>query len=498
VLTCDGDNRAGRMSILIRDGRIAEMAPSAAALTSRYPLASVLDASSRIISPGFVNAHYHAESALLRSVTRGHPLSSWGTLTSLRQATEFLLDPANASSFATLGLFAGIDHVLHGTTTATHILPAADEQALKGAMQGHAASGIRAAYVIRGWNQIRGVKDLIPKGGKCAVAFDTDEDITVYSIEKHLRAAKDLGFPPAFELGETRKGVEALKKNFKKHPLRVVKEAGALLPNSRVAHGNHFTPQDLTLLEDAGVMLTVCAGSAARKRTGCPLLVLLASHDIRLALGTDWGSVDMLEELKFLSLLPLTASGVRQFRPLELVRMATINGAHALGLADETGSLEIGKRADLVMYSLDNMVMPFASETTGADVLAETIIDRMSAGRMTDVMIEGEFRVRNQVPVGVDLAAIETDVRALVQRASPRGIPQPPLFFHARTGEPLVPPAEQSFVREKAGPEQRDSAQTSGMKANLTIITSHPPGEKKDKRPELTKNVKRVFGEDDT
>jgi hypothetical protein len=206
----------------------------------------------------------------------------------------------------------------------------------------------------------------------------------------------------------------------------------------------------------------------------------------------------MLEELKLLSSLPMMASGVRQFRPLELVRMATINGAHVLGLADETGSLEVGKRADLVMFSLENMLLPFAAETSGADVLAETIIDRMDGGRIADVMVDGEFRIRNHVPVGVDLGAIESDVRALIQRTSPQGIPQAPSLFHARAGGTIIAAADQSFLRERAGTDQRDSLPGAGMTANLSIIKSNPPGEKKPKLPELTKNVKRVFGEDDT
>jgi 5-methylthioadenosine/S-adenosylhomocysteine deaminase len=495
VLTCDGDNRAGRMSIYVRDGRIADLSPNAAGLTSQYPQADVIDVSARIIAPGFVNAHFHAESPLLRSFTRGHALSSWGTLPSLRQATEFLLDVENEAAFEPIAMFAGIDHLLHGTTTAAASLPGFDEHALKAAVRGYARSGIRTSYVIRGWNQIRVARQALPGQPPCAVAFDTDEDITVYSVEKHLHAAKELGFAPAFELAETRKSADAFKRNFKKNQLRVLTEAGALPPSARVAHGNYFADSDLDLLRKSGGTLTLCAGSAARKKTGCPLLLLLASSDVRVAIGTDWGSVDMLEEVRFLASLPQVAPGVRQFRPLELLRMATINGAHALGLGDEIGSLEAGKRADLIMFSLDNMLHPFAAETTGSDVLAEAIIDRMNSGRLADVMINGEFRIRNHVPAGIDLQPIDLDLRTLIQRASPQGIPHAPSVFLAKTGSPVIASSDQTFTREKKGVDQPEAAHP--MAANLSIITSSTEGAKKQHLPELKKNVKRVFGEDD-
>jgi 5-methylthioadenosine/S-adenosylhomocysteine deaminase len=472
--------------------------PNAATLTSQHPLATIIDVSSRIIAPGFVNAHVHGASVLLRSLTRGYPLSAWNTLVPLRQATEFLLDPSSVSFFEPLALFAGTDHLLHGTTTVADVLPPADVQALGSAVRGHARAGIRSTYTLSGWSQIRGARNQLPPPGSGAVAFDMDEELTIYGIEKHLRAAKELGLPPAFQLGETRKGVDALKRNFKKSPVRVIKEAGALLPQSWVAHGNYFVPADLDLLAESGVTLTICCGSASRKRTGCPVLLHLASRDLRLAVGTDWGSVDMLGELKFLSMLPSLVSGVRQFRALELIRMATINGAHALGIASDTGSLEVGKRADLVMFTLENMFFPLASETAGADVLAETIIERMDAGRVSDVMVDGVFRVRDHVPIDADLKTIEGGIRSLVQRAVPQGIPAIQGSSTARAYGTIVPAADQAFLHEKSPAEHRQSASQSGFSANLTIITSTAGIDEKPKQPEVTKGARRVFGEDDT
>jgi 5-methylthioadenosine/S-adenosylhomocysteine deaminase len=495
VLTCDAENRAGRMSIAIREGRIAEVAPNAAKLTSQHPQAEIIDASGHVVAPGFVNAHFHIESPLLRAFTRGHALSSWNSLASLRQAGEFLHDPANEPVFEPISFFAGIEHLLHGTTTAAAVLPSVDEHALRAAIRGLARSGVRASYVLRGWNQIRAARELLPAPASGAVAFDADEELTLYSLEKHLHAARDLGCAPAFELSETRKSADAFRKNFKKAPLKVLKEAGALPPSARVAHGNYFSPEDLEILKSTGGTLTLCAGSAARKRTGCPLLLLLATSDVRLAIGSDWGSVDILEEAKFLASLPQLAAGVRQFRPLELLRMATINGAHALGVGDEVGSLEAGKRADLIMFRLDNMLQPFAGETTGSDVLAETIIERMNAGRLSDVMIGGEFRVRGHAPVGIDLQRADSDLRTLIQRASPQGIPQAPSIFLARAGVPMMAPSDQTFTREKKGEDR--PAPAAPMAANLSVAFPPHEGSKKQSPPELKKDVKRVFGEDD-
>jgi len=87
----------------------------------------------------------------------------------------------------------------------------------------------------------------------------------------------------------------------------------------------------------------------------------------------------------------LLISGIQELSPLQLVRMGTINGAHALGLSDETGSIEVGKKADLTFFSLHDMRLPVISEYTSAESLSSLLVNHLTSRDVSDVMINGEF-----------------------------------------------------------------------------------------------------------
>ncbi|MBE0556933.1 MAG: amidohydrolase family protein, partial [Proteobacteria bacterium] len=77
VVTCDAHRRTGPMALLVRNGRIAEIVSRSETLRARYPAAEIIDASSRVVVPGFVDAHYHGESFVLRHWTTTVPYGDW-------------------------------------------------------------------------------------------------------------------------------------------------------------------------------------------------------------------------------------------------------------------------------------------------------------------------------------------------------------------------------------------------------------------------------------
>jgi 5-methylthioadenosine/S-adenosylhomocysteine deaminase len=468
--------------------------PSAQTLISLYPGASVVDARERIVLPGFVNAHYHGESVLLRHITRRASYGSWNALPGLRGAFAHLLDPASASGIATLYRTAGFLHLKSGTTAVAEYPAGYTPAVLQGAIENIASAGVRSVFALQTWEQIESFRSSPPALRQFSISLGPEEGYTVYRLDNFVRASTETQFPLAAHLGEARTEVEALRGRFKKSPLRVLKDSGALVPATHIIHCNHIPEKDLDLLRDGGNPVTLCIRSALAKQTGYPLLRSLASHDVTICLGTDWGETDLLGEIRVLRNLRMYFPRIPPYTPLELIRMATINGAHALGIASQTGSLEVGKHADLVMIPFNDVRVPSLSVHPTAEEIAGIITDYCDTGMIADVMAQGVFRVRNGEAARVDGNEILRDFRQLQRAFLPPGAEN-----HEPDHTPGVPliPSDRSEKASLHGQEETMVDVPREKKANM-----RPPGPAPDeslqKFPIVTKKIRKVFGEDDT
>jgi cytosine/adenosine deaminase-related metal-dependent hydrolase len=467
--------------------------PSAHTLTSLYPGAAVVDARDRIVVPGFVNAHHHGESVLLRYITLRASYAAWNALPGLGGAFARLLDPASASDVASLYRIAGFLHLRSGTTTVADYPASYAPAVLQGAIEQVASAGVRSVFALQTWDQIESFRSSPSALRQFSIALGPEDGYTVYSFENLVRASTETQFPLAAHLGETRAEVEALRGRFKKSPLRILKDCGALIPSTHLMHCNHIPERDLDLIRDGGNPVTLCVRSTLAKGTGYPLLRALASRDVTICLGTDWGETDLLGEIRVLRNLRRYFPGVPRYTPLELMRMATINGAHALGIASHTGSLEVGKHADLVMIPCDDVRLPALRANPTAEEVAGVITDYCDTGMIADVMAQGVFRVRNGAAVRVDAGELLREFRRL------QGAFIPPAAEESEPDRSLgvsLVPSEGSDKNGLLGPGGAEEEVPREKNANL-----RPPGpvpeEMPQKFPVITKKIKKVFGEDD-
>jgi 5-methylthioadenosine/S-adenosylhomocysteine deaminase len=514
VITCDPGNRGGRYNLLIRDGRILEISDSLDLFTSLHPYATVFDATGKLIIPGFVNAHMHSESVLLRELTDDLHFGLWKRNIHLSDSIAMLNDEANHEDMLSVALAAYFGHLKAGTTLVGEYGPAVKEKGFVALLQAIERSDVKGVVALQNWDQVGYVRDLGPNRPRCMVSLGAEEEYTVYSFENAVRVAKELDIPIVAHVGEQRESVEAVKRNFQRDILSVLSGFTALSPATILVHCNHLSKQEIQMIERLSLAPVVCARSAMCKQTGYPSLRHLTGRNIRLCVGTDWGTVDVLQELKFLDQLPLLLPNIRRASPLELLRMATINGAHALGQASETGSIETGKRADLAFFQMGDVRLPVHSPHATAQELAGFLIRYLGSGDITDVMIDGEFYVTNsQIVTMLEEDIVEgfrktrekffpeargrlpatedlTGDRAL--QARPKVIP----FITQQRPAPAVTEGfEEGFQNREKTPKP---VQEEEGAANLEPPVS--PNSKADvtnKKPELPKDVKRVFGEDE-
>jgi 5-methylthioadenosine/S-adenosylhomocysteine deaminase len=500
VLTCDPLNRAGRLSLLLRDGRIQEIAHNADTFLAGHPDATVIDASQKLIIPGLVNAHVHGESMLLRERTRGRHAGLWKRDARLLEAANRLADPKGMDDLRMLYLYTCFSHLKAGTTCIGEFPPPVNDKGLVQILQAIDRSDLRSVVALQNWDQIQQARDLGAGRPHMVISLGREEDYTVYSFEHLLRTAGELGIPALAHAAEQREETEAVRKNFQKSLMAVLRDFGALRQNTILVHLNHMADTDLGFIEEAGAHVVLTPRSSMMKQTGYPALRTLLAGRRRPGLGTDWGSVDMVAEMQFLHQLPLMFPGIPRISPADILKMGTINGAAALGLAAETGSIEPGKQADLTFFGLHTLRAPLPRDSAGAQDLAEFVLDALSSRDVSDVMIGGEFYVRK----GQMLTMAEEDVsagfRALRDRWFPVAAPPPSPEEVQRVK--ILPPVPEALRDAGQGFEQGlPAVEPQPLPPPASSPMPPPPPPQREIRsaalPELSKDVRRVFGDEE-
>jgi 5-methylthioadenosine/S-adenosylhomocysteine deaminase len=506
VLTCDPANRGGRLDLLIRQGRIAGLAP-AGTLPGQFPEAQRVDASGRLILPALINAHFHPESVLLRPLTDGVHFALWAQDPSIRSASAKLLEPASRDDVRSLMLASSFSHVKSGTTTVGLFPPLFDGPALQILSQAASRAELRCVFALQNWQQVEQAQAGLPGARGFMLNLGSDQDFTVYSLSNLLRTARETTWPLLAHVAEQREDEETVRRNFQKSLGQVLRDLGLLQPDTVLVHGNHLQEPDLESLEQAGCTVVLCARSAAHKQTGCPLLRRLASRNIKLALGSDWANLDMFEEMRFLAGLPRLIPGVPAFSPVEILRMATINGAVALGVAGEVGSLEQGKDADLVFLSLHDLRLPALPPSPGVRELAEYLVTHLTAQHISGVMIRGQFAVSGGALATMTEEDLLGGFRVTLDQwyTSPKAEETPP----AEVITPLLPhPAKIPPLVER---DETETPEEEGYEEGFTVLGPRPGIPRADQSvrrpevpekpplnpPELPTDVRREFGEDD-
>ncbi len=508
VVTCDPLNRVGRFHLLVRDGRIQEIGGTLETLAQLNPAATIIDASDRLLLPGLVNAHYHTESFLLHALTDGRPLALWKGNRLLRDRMDLLSEAGHRAHLENITRAASLAHVRSGTTTVGEMPLPHDAEGFDAMQRAADSIGLRRVTVLQTWEQVERARGHRTSGRRFGLALGREEEYTVYSFENHVRTAKEFECPLVAHAAEQREDVDTVRKKFHKDLAAVYRDFGALRPSTVMVHMNHIGATDVELVADADAPVVLCPHSTSLKRSGYPLLRRIAGRRLRLSIGTDWGSTDMFRELRFLWSLPSLFSDMPAFSALEVLRMATIDAAAALGIAQDVGSIEADKRADIVSIALDDIRIDPLREADNGMQVAETLLRSAGTEQIREVMINGKFVVRGGQLLGVDEQEVGRRYRqtfnVLIPPAEGKGsgtrVPsraavQPEKTFSFPTGERVAESGGQSFVE---GFQVAKGPAESPVSPPASPPPQRPaPVERPANTPSLPKDVRKVFGEDD-
>ncbi|MEK7263436.1 MAG: amidohydrolase family protein [Bacteroidota bacterium] len=244
--------------------------------------------------------------------------------------------------------------------------------------------------------------------------------------EKLLRETSELvqsfdGMLLHTHASENKNEIAEVKKMYDKDNIAALHSFGALSEKTVLAHCVHLNSKEISLLQKTKTNIAHCPSSNLKLASGIANTLLYKQSGINVSLGADGApcnnNLSVFQEMRFAALLQKPLHGATALDAKTVFEMATVNGAKALGLSDEIGSLETGRKADIVLLDLNNVWNPVESY---AENLYSTIVYSATAENIHSVMIDGRWVVRNKELIALDekkiLETAKRELKKLMER----------------------------------------------------------------------------------
>ncbi|UZZ08836.1 TRZ/ATZ family hydrolase [Ectopseudomonas mendocina] len=349
----------------IRDGRIALIAPRAEAL--RHPATQVRELPQCLIAPGLINAHGHAAMTLLRGIADDLPLMTWlhdhiWPAEGKWVDEDFVRDGTDLAIAEQIkgGISCFSDMYFYPQTAAECVHSAGVRAQITVPVLDFPVPGaLNAAEALRKGLQLF---DDLKQHPRIRIAFGPHAPYTVSDdkLEQIRVLADELDAGIHMHVHETAQEVAEAVSKHGERPLARLARLGLLGPRFQAIHMTQIDDEDLALLVEHNCSVVHCPESNLKLASGfCPVERLWQAG-VNVAIGTDGAAsnndLDLLGETRTAALLAKAVAGsATALNAHSALRMATLNGARALGLETQTGSLEPGKLADVVAFDLSSL-----------------------------------------------------------------------------------------------------------------------------------------------
>jgi 5-methylthioadenosine/S-adenosylhomocysteine deaminase len=422
VVTMDGTRRVLPAGAVAVDGDRIVAVDTVEAIGAAFRARTIIDATGRVVLPGLINTHGHAPMVLYRGLADDLALMEW---------LEKYIFPAEAKTVSaemvrTGTRLAALEMIQGGTTTFADMYYF--EEAIAETAR---AAGLRA---VLGQTIIRfPVADAkTPEEGlarteRFIAAFKGDPLITpavaphsAYTLDKGtLLASRDLamthGVPLLIHLAETEDEVKTLQAQTGLSPTAYLESIGFWAPRTLAAHGVWVDDGDIAVLKRRGVGVSHNPESNMKLASGTAPVPKYLAAGVSLGLGTDGAAsnndLDMFEAMRQAAFLhKLQAKDPRAVPAAAALEMATLGGARALGMASEIGSLEPGKRADLIVVGMRR-----ARQTPRYDALSHLVYTTRGDDVETTI-VNGKVLMRDRHVLTLNEGAVLREAEAFAAR----------------------------------------------------------------------------------
>lgn len=319
-----------------------------------------IDGKNYLAMPGFVNAHTHVGMSLFRNFSDDVELMTW-----LNEKIWPLEDKLIEEDVYWASLLSHAEMIMTGTTSFADMYYFED-QTIKALEKSKMRAQISRGLTLedKNYKKIEENIDLFKKyensqNGRINIAFGPH---AVYTTDKNYlkeinKYAKKYKMPIHIHLSETKIENDECIKRFGQSPTEVFEECGIFENKTIAAHGIYLSDKDLDILSKYDVSVVHNPSSNLKLSSGFLDCTRVLNKKVNLAIGTDSSaSNNNLSMIKEISLTSLVSkyNNPQNLKAYDVLKMATINGAKALGLDDKIGTLEEGKLADIILIDLNN------------------------------------------------------------------------------------------------------------------------------------------------
>jgi 5-methylthioadenosine/S-adenosylhomocysteine deaminase len=422
VITEDAGHRViANGAVAIRGDRIVGVGTKSQ-IDARFQAKQRLDRPDAILAPGLIDTHTHAAMSLFRGIADDKNLQDW--------LNNFIF-PAEAKNvnaeFVRWGARLGcLEMLLGGTTTFTDmyyfedvVAEAAKEAGMRGVL-GETIIGFPAPDARTPADALRFTEKYLQRFHNDSLIVPAVAPHALYTnSEETLKAACALankyGAPLVIHLSETKKENDDEQAKRHRSPTQTLDTLGVLGGRTVAAHCVWMSDADLRILKLRNVGVAHCPSSNMKLASGVAPVVKMLAMGINVGLGPDGpagsnNDFNMFEEMDLAAKLQkVTTLNPQALPAATALEMATVRGARVLGLEKEIGSLETGKRADLITVRLDR---PNAQPLYDA---ISQMVYALKASDVRDVMVNGR-------PVVRDAKILTLDENQILQKAAEYGL----------------------------------------------------------------------------
>lgn len=419
----EGDHPVENVKVFTKDGIIVSIEGKEAIPDgTQYRSVEKIDATHGIIMPGLINAHSHAAMTLFRGYADDLPLKTWLFEKIFPLEAQFL-NPRTTYWGSLLGclemIASGTTCFLDGYFFQDETIRAAQAAGLRALIaQGvidFPAPGVQdpreniavAKRFIEKW---QGSSDLIVPGIFCHSPLTCSSE----TLGKALRVSMETATPLQIHLSETLEEVTAILEKTGNRPVQYLRDIGVLNEHLIAAHSIHLSDEEIEMLAEHQVKAAYVPQSNMKLASGVASVVRLLAAGISVGLGTDGSAsnndLDLFLEMDTAAKLAKVFSGdPLSLNARETLAMATRGGATLMGLEKQIGTLEVGKRADIIVIDLDAPHLRPLYDPYSA------LVYSASGADVKDVIVNGRVLMKDRAFTTLDPEEVMAQVRRISQ-----------------------------------------------------------------------------------
>lgn len=395
VVALDAAHTVVEGDVLVRGGHIEEVGDVSASADL------TIDARGCAVLPGFVQTHVHLCQTLFRGSADDLELIDW------LKRRVWPLEAAHDAESVRASARLGVAEMIRGGTTCALTMETVNHteevfrvveetgfRATVGKCMMDKGDEVPAGLRERADDSIRESLALLEEwhgrgDGRIRYCFAPRFAVscTRELLEQVARLARERGVMIHTHASENRSECEMVLRETGKHNIEYLDCVGVSGPRVLLAHCVHVSARELNLLASAGTHVAHCPSSNMKLGSGVAPVTLMLARGVSVSLGADGAAcnnrLDMFTEMRTAALLQKVSRGAETLPAASVLRMATKGGARALGLEDEIGSIEVGKRADVTILDLERL------HTTPRPDVVSTVVYAAQARDVRTVLIEG-------------------------------------------------------------------------------------------------------------